>query len=451
VNALAIAAPRVAGLVLAALLVAFCVRAGAALPIQHWTTSAGAQVYFVESRSLPILDVSVEFPAGSSRDTPATSGVANLTLRTMRMGASNLSEEDISSRLADVAAQLGTTFDVDRAGYTLRVLSEPSAREPALAVLAQILARPAFDASVVERETARVVAGVREAEMKPDQVAARSLAHMVYRDHPYGLRTTGEVASLQRLGPADLHAFHARFYAAPRAVVAIIGDVSREDAARIAEALTGALPAAAGDAGPPPALAPLTLAAEQAVEHPAAQAHILLGAPGMRRLDPDYFPLWVGNYILGGGGFNSRFTREVREKRGLSYSVYSHFTPFRQAGLFTIGLQTRRDQADAALHVVRSTLREFVAEGPTADELEGAKQHIIGGFALRTDSNRKILDYLAVIGFYGLPLDWLEQFPQRVADVTLEQVRDAFQRRIDPGRLATVVVGAEPGSAPSPQ
>jgi zinc protease len=166
----------------------------------------------------------------------------------------------------------------------------------------------------------------------------------------------------------------------------------------------------------------------------------------MRRLDPDYFPLWVGNYILGGGGFNSRFTREVREQRGLTYSVYSAFAPYRQAGPFTIGLQTRRDQAAAALDVVRTTLREFVRDGPTPDELEGAKQNVIGGFALRTDTNRKILDYLAVIGFYGLPLDWLEQFPQRVAAVTVEQVRDAFRRRVDPDRLATVVVGA--GAAP---
>jgi zinc protease len=158
----------------------------------------------------------------------------------------------------------------------------------------------------------------------------------------------------------------------------------------------------------------------------------------------------VGNYVLGGGGFNSRFTQEVREKRGLSYSVYSAFAPYRQYGAFSIGLQTRRDQSAAALEVVRRTLREFVAQGPTPEELAGAKQHIIGGFALRTDSNRKILDYLAVIGFYGLPLDYLEQFPRRVEEVTVEQIRDAFRRRIDPERLATVVVGAGARAAAPP-
>jgi zinc protease len=422
----------------------------AALPIQHWTTGSGARVYFVESRGLPILDVSVEFPAGSSRDTPASSGLASLALHTMRMGAAGMHEEEVSRRLANVAARLGTTFDVDRAGYTLRVLSLPAQREDAVAVLAQILAQPEFDAGVLEREKARVTAGLREAEMKPDQIAARNFAHMVYRDHPYALRAAGEVATVQGLTSADLEAFHASFYRASDAVVAIIGDVGREEAAKIAESLTAGLPQGQGMAAAPPPLAPLPEAALRAVEYPSAQAHILLGAPGMRRMDPDYFPLWVGNYVLGGGGFNSRFTQEVREKRGLSYSVYSSFAPYRQYGAFTIGLQTRRDQSAAALEVVRRTLREFVAQGPTPEELAGAKQHIIGGFALRTDSNRKILDYLAVIGFYGLPLDYLEQFPRRVEEVTVEQIRDAFRRRIDPERLAAVVVGAGARAAAPP-
>jgi zinc protease len=421
-----------------------------ALPIQHWTTSSGARVYFVESPGLPILDVSIEFPAGSSQDTPTTSGLASLTVRTLRMGAAAMQEEEVSRRLANVAAQLGTSFDVDRAGYTLRVLSAPAQREAAVAVLAQILAQPRFEVSVVEREKARVTAGLREAEMKPDQIAARNLTQLVHRDHPYALRAAGEITSVQRLTRADLEAFHRRFYRASDAVVAMIGDLGRATAERIAETLTAGLPPGTAQASVPPTLAALPEAVLRTLEYPSAQAHILLGAPGMRRLDPDYFALWVGNYILGGGGFNSRFTREVREKRGLSYSVYSAFAAYRECGAFTIGLQTRRDQADAALQVVRKTLHEFVADGPTADELKGAKQYVLGSFALRTDSNRKILDYLAVIGFYGLPLDYLEQFPRRVEAVTVEQIHDAFRRRIDPERLVTVVVGADSRAAAVP-
>jgi zinc protease len=166
----------------------------------------------------------------------------------------------------------------------------------------------------------------------------------------------------------------------------------------------------------------------------------------MARNDPDYFPLFVGNYVLGGGGFVSRLTAEVREKRGLSYSVYSYFSPQAQPGPFVIGLQTQKAQTDEALAVVRATLGGFVADGPTEAELVAAKQNLVGGFALRIDSNRKILDNLATIGWYRLPLDWLERWTDRVESVTAAQVRDAFRRRVRPDAMVTVVVGA--GDAP---
>jgi len=181
---------------------------------------------------------------------------------------------------------------------------------------------------------------------------------------------------------------------------------------------------------------------ERVIEHPSAQSHVLIGQPGVARSDPDYFPLLVGNHILGGGGMTSRLYEEVRERRGLSYSVYSFFIPYQQPGPFQVGLQTRRDQAQDAVSVVRKVLSDFVTDGPTAAELDAAKQNLIGGFALRIDSNQKILGYLAVIGFYRLPLDYLDTFTTRIESVTLEQIRAAFARHVEPNRLATVVVGA---------
>jgi zinc protease len=165
--------------------------------------------------------------------------------------------------------------------------------------------------------------------------------------------------------------------------------------------------------------------------------------PGISRDDPDYFPLLVGNYVLGGGGFVSRLTKEVREKRGYAYSVYSSFQPQRVAGPFEIGLQTRGSQADEALKLTQAVLDEFVAQGPTAGELQAAKDNMINGFGLRLDSNRKILDYVSMIGFYGLPLDWLDTYPQRVAAVTVGAVRDAFSRRIRDENLVTIVAGGD--------
>jgi zinc protease len=223
----------------------------------------------------------------------------------------------------------------------------------------------------------------------------------------------------------------------------MIGAITREDAQRIAERLTQDLPA-----GEPPTPLPDVVApepVERRIAHPAQQSHILVGAPAMGRGDPDFFPLFVGNYVLGGGGFVSRLTAEVREKRGLSYSVYSYFSPLAQPGPFVVGLQTRKEQTDEALKVVRDTLADFVRDGPTEAELQAARQNLVGGFALRIDSNRKILDNLANIGWYRLPLDYLERWTERVEQVTVAQVREAFQRKVHPDQLITVVVGAGDG------
>ncbi|MFN3494723.1 MAG: M16 family metallopeptidase, partial [Hydrogenophaga sp.] len=175
----------------------------------------------------------------------------------------------------------------------------------------------------------------------------------------------------------------------------------------------------------------------------AAQAQVLIGQPGVARDDPEFFPLFVGNYILGGGGFVSRLTTEVREKRGLSYSVYSYFSPGLHAGAFQIGLTTRPDQADQAVGVVRDVLRGFVEQGPTEAELQAAKAFLVNGFALRIDSNRKLLDNVSNIAWNDLPLDYLDTWTQRVEAVTVADIRRAFGKVLQPERMATVVVGAQ--------
>lgn len=416
------------------------------LPIQHWQTAGGARVYFVESRDLPIIDVSVDFPAGSSTDTPSRSGLAAMTQRLMSLGAGGLDENQISARLADVGAQLGGRFDPDRAGFTLRTLSSAREREQAFDLLTRILQQPAFPTEVLEREKARVVAALKEADTKPETIAERTFARLVFGDHPYALRESGEVDTVTALTQEDLQAHYRAHYRRGAAVVAIIGDLSRAQAEALAERLTQGLPE--GDSGLELPSVPLPSGEIRRINHPATQSHILLGYPGVSRNDPDYFPLYVGNYILGGGGFVSRLNQEVREKRGLAYSVYSYFLPLKARGPFQIGLQTQKEQTEQALQVVRETLQRFIAQGPTAEELKRAKQHIVGAFPLRIDSNRKILDHLAVIGFYGLSLTYLDDFLKNVEAVTLPEIREAFKRRIDVERMVTVVVGA---SEPDPE
>lgn len=417
--------------------------AHAILPIEHWRTSTGAKVYFVANRGLPMLDVSVDVPAGSAFDTPEKSGLAGITSGLMRMGAEGMNEEEIERRLADVGAVMSHRCDTDRAGLSLRTLSDAKRRGQALEVMTRVLSKPAFPAAIVERERARYVSALKEADLTPDTQANTEFYRLVFGKHPYALRSSGEPDTVGRLQRDDLLAFYRKHYVADQAVVAIMGDVTRQEAETIAEQLTRSMPRSNGERLAIPAVQPLPAAVNRFIEHPATQSHIMIGAPGISRDDPDYFALFVGNYVLGGGGFVSRITEEVRQKRGLAYSAYSYFSPLLARGPFVIGMQTRRDQAEQALAVVRSTLREFIDKGPTDKEVIAAKQNIIGGFPMRIDSNRKIHEYLVLIGYYDLPIDYLETFVANVERVTAADIKAAFARRVDPDRLVTVVVAAD--------
>jgi zinc protease len=414
--------------------------------IQHWQSPSGAKVLFVEDHDIPMLDVEVSFQAGSSFDAAEKSGVAGMTHQLLDAGSEGLSEDEISRGMADVGAEFGGDFDPDRSGISLRTLSSTEQRDKALDIMARVLQHPVFPEAILTREKVRLIAELKEEETKPEVIAEKAFHKAVFGTHPYALLGSGDVGSVDRISVADLKDFYHTHYQAAYAVVAIMGDATRAQAEAIAQQLTAQLPQSPAPA-PLPKVAMKIPASEQRISHPASQSHILIGAPGMSRTDPDYFPLFVGNYTLGGGGFVSRLMNEVREKKGLAYSVYSYFMPLKQPGAFQIGLQTRKDQADEALKLVRSTLDGFVAQGPTEQELLAAKQNIIGGFPLRIDSNRKILGYLSVIGFYDLPLTYLDDFTRNVNQVTVAQIRKAFASHIDPQAMATVIVGAPEGTA----
>ena len=426
------------GLVLVCVL--FSAHAQAGLKIQQWQTSRGAEVYFVENHDLPIIDISTNFYAGSARDDAAKPGVAGITRHVMTLGAAGLSDEKISKQFADVGAQLGGGVDDDKSSLKLRTLSSALERDKALDLYIKILQKPDFPDDVLAREKARVIAGLKEAATQPETIADKAFSKALFGAHPYGFNAEPE--QVDQIKRDDVQKFYRTYYGAQGAVIALIGDMSREQAAKIAEKISLDLP----NADKPAPLAKVaypTAASERRIAHPATQAHILLGYPGMKRGDADFYPLYVGNYVLGGGGFVSRLTEEVREKRGLVYSVYSYFMPMAELGQFQVGLQTKREQADAALALVRETLNKFIKDGVTDAELKAAKQNLVGGFPMRIDSNGKILDYLALIGFYHLPMTYLDEFNENLNKVTKAQIKDAFNRRINPEKMVTVVVGSD--------
>jgi zinc protease len=412
----------------------------AGVRIDHWIAPSGAKVYFVETRVLPILDVQIDFAAGTAFAPAAKSGLASLTQGLLDAGAGDLDEEQIAGRLVDTGARMGGGADTDKASMSVRTLSSKTEREASLDLMRTVLSAPTFPQSVLERERGRTIASIREAETRPDAIASKRFAAAIYPDHPYGVIPT--VESVGAVTREDIVAFHRQHYGAKGAVVSIIGDVSRAEAVAIAQRLTEALPAGGGNLVPPAVKKPLRGTIK--IAHPAAQSHIHIGLPAIQRSDPDYFPLLVGNYTLGGGGFVSRLMKEVREKRGYAYSVYSYIAPRKLEGPFEIGLQTKREQVPDALKVVDEVLTEYIAKGPTPNELAAAKKNMVDGLALRMDSNAKLLGYLSAIGFYGLPLTYLDDFPAKVKAVTVEQVKAAFARHVKAENLVTVIVAVEP-------
>jgi zinc protease len=425
------------------------VTAWAAIPIQHWTHPSGARVYLVASPTIPMLDVQIDLDGGSRRDPADRAGLASATASMLSSGVAAqaglpaLDENGLSGAWVDLGAQMGVSAGAERLSLSLRTLTEPDLLERAVALAVRQMAAPAWVEKVWVRDRERWLASIKEAQTRPGTHAGRAFSQAVYRDHPYGREVTA--ATLGAITVGDMQAFFRRHAAACRAQVILVGAIDRATAGRIVDRFMAAL--AAHGCEPleaVPEVAPMAQAVERRIPFESAQAQVLIGQPGHRRADPEFFPLFVGNYILGGGGFVSRLTTEVREKRGLSYSAYSYFAPGLHAGAFQVGLTTRPDQADEAVAVARGVVSRFVNEGPTEAELKAAKDYLINGFALRFDSNRKLLDNVANIAWNGLPLDYLETWTARVEAVTVADIRRAFSRVLQPDRMATVVVGAKP-------
>jgi zinc protease len=354
-----------------------------------------------------------------------------------------LNENQLSEAWVDLGAQFGAQASADRFTVSLRTLTGPALLGQAVALAARQLAAPAWPENVWQRDRERTVAALKEAENRPATHAGRAFSSAVFGEHPYGFEPTAD--TLKAISVADMRAFYRRHVAACRAQISLVGAIDRAGGDRIVSQLMAAVqPNGCEPLKDVPQVKPLQRAIEERIPFQAAQAHVLLGQPGVPRDDPDFFPLFVGNYILGGGGFVSRLTTEVREKRGLSYSVYSYFSPGLHAGAFQIGLTTRPDQADQALGVVRDVVRDFVAEGPSEEELKAAKDYLVNSFALRIDSNRKLLDNVSNIAWNDLPLDYLDTWTQQVERVTVADIQRAFTRVLQPERMVTVTVGAQP-------
>jgi zinc protease len=412
----------------------------AAPEIQTWQTSKGIDVYFVESHHLPMIDLQLVFDAGSVRDPVSKRGLSSITNSLIGQSADGLNADQISFEFESLGAQFSTSSGYDSANISLRSLSDAALLGPALINLRRVMSFPDFPDEVFERERNQTLVGIQRKLQSPRSISSDKFYEAIYQGHPYAYPNEGTAESLAGITREDLINFHTKFYTAGNVMITIVGDLDRVRAENLAETITKDLTDGDAPAGFPQVS---SLKKEETIKvyHPSTQVNILVGQPGMKYGDPDYFPLYVGNHILGGGGLVSRLFDEIREKRGLSYGASSYFSPRRELGPFLSNISTREDQADEALSVLQETISEYINNGPTDAELNAAKKNITGGFPLRINSNSKISGYISVIGFYGLPLDYLDKFNEKIEAVTVDQINDAFRRRIDTNKFVTVLVG----------
>lgn len=408
--------------------------------LERWTTTQGTPVYFVHAPEVPIVDIYVGFYAGSSRDEQLP-GLANLTADILSQGVEGANADQIAETFENVAAQYSNSVDRDHADFTLRSLSDSKYLPVATNLFRKLLSQPTFPKEDFERLRQTQLAAIQQHHQSANSIANEAFFRTLYPNNPYGNPVLGTEDSVKKISTDDLKRFHKQFFVAKNAVISIVGNLEASQAKKLAEELSHALPE--GQKAPAISVNASTSPQKIVISYPSSQTIIRMGQLGISRLSPDYFPLMVGNYTLGGGTLTSRLAYSVREQRGLAYDVGSDFQPMMSQGPFVIALGTRQAESQQALHVISETLEKFMKEGPTAEEIQAAKGYLIGGFPLRFDSNKKIAGTLLAIGLYGLPDDYLDTYISKINAVTKEQIQEAFKKHIQPSKMTTVLVGQE--------
>jgi len=414
--------------------------------IQHWTVDGGMRVYFVPTEdSLPLVDMSLMFDAGSARDGHLP-GLSSITSSLLSEGSGGLDAGAVARLFEDQGAQFSAGSGRDSTTISLRSLSDADTLQASVKALADVISKPDFTESAVERERSRMLVALQSAERNPGAIANKAFWEASYGDHPYASPPEGTRDSIGAISRDDIRAFHERHYVGSNATLALVGDISRDQANALALTIAETLAEALGEGEPPAALPAVTMPGEaKTIRIPfnSSQTHILMGHPGYARGNEAHYALFTGNHILGGNGLVSRLAEEMRENRGLSYSVSSNFSPMRGEGPFLMRTQVRTDRTGEARQVLLEALADIRDHGPSEEEVNDSVRNITGGFPLNLDSNGKIAGFVGTIGFFGLPLDYLDTFSGRIEAVDRDGIRNAFQRHVHPDRLITVIVGPE--------
>ena len=421
----------------------FCSMSFAANPvvdIKQWKTENGAKVLHVYLPEIAMVDINVAFAAGSARD-GNNYGIAHLTNTMLNEGTVKHSASEVAESFEKVGAKFYTQASVDNATLALRSLTDNKYLQPALTNFAEVLAQPDFPKNNFSRVKNETLTAIQESKQNPSQVASETFYELVYGDYPYGHPVIGTESNIKEIELNDIKKFYQKYYVAANAVIVIVGNIKRDQAELIANQIMTDLPKGKkAEALPPPGYQ--AGPRHKQIQFPSSQTYIRIGNLGTKYNDPINFALDVGNYILGGKPLVSRLFTEVREKNGLTYNIHSGFNLFQETGTFAIGLQTRNDTTNKAIDLSNQVLDEFMKSGPSKAEVDKAKQGIIDSFPNNISNNSKILSAVTTIGFYDLPLDYLDTYRDNISAVTVKDINQAFNKVINPKQLITVTVGA---------
>jgi zinc protease len=411
--------------------------AGAAAKVERVVSPGGIEAYLVREPSIPFLSMSIHFAGGSALDPSGKEGLAYMVSGLLDEGAGALDSQAFRTELEDLAIRL--SFDAERDSFTGELKTLSQHRRRAFELLRLALTEPRFDPEPVERIRHQIEASLRRSSEDPEYLASLAWFGTAFAGQPYGRPVRGTLESVAGLEVADLRTFVSTRLAKDNLTVGVAGDVTAEELGRLLDLAFGDLPAAST----PVALATSAPRGGQTIfeRRDVPQSQVIFGEAGLRRDDPDYYAAYVANHILGGGGFTSLLTEEVREKRGLAYSVYSYLYPLEQAPIWLGGLGTSNRSVDEALRLVRQEI-ERVARGEISQErLDDAKTYLTGSFPLRLTGNDRIAQTLVGMQVDDLGIDYLERRNAYIEAVTLADVRRVAQRLYQPDQLLVVVVG----------
>jgi zinc protease len=419
-----------------------------AMKIQVVKSPGGITAWLVEEHSVPLLAMRFAFDGGSAQDPAGKEGVANFLAGMLDEGAGDIASKEFQERMEEIAMRM--SFDDARDAFygSFETLSEN--RDKAAALLALALSKPRFDTDAVDRVRGQLLANLAYAARDPDRVAAEQWSAMAFAGHPYGRPTNGTQATLQGTTRDDLSDYWSRTFARDNLKVVVVGDIDAATLAGMLDTLFGQLPAKAR-LTPVPPTQPAAVEKQKVIEMAVPQSVARFGLPALPRKDKDFMAAFVLNTVLGGGAMSSRLWEEVREKRGLAYSVFTTIQPYKQSSIFTGGVATKNEQIAQSLDLIRAELKRIATEGPTEKELADAKSYLTGSFALRFDSNAKIANQLLWFWQEDMGLDYVDRRNSEIEALTLADVKRAGQRLFENQDLLITIVGKPKGLSPSPQ